>query len=73
MRLTFAIGAGGEPIDVAVAESSGHMAFSLAAMRAVRQYRFRPEFLSRLRAYSLLRIASGVVVNDELYCRRMEV
>ena len=54
VRLTFAIGAGGEPIDVAVAESSGHMAFSLAAMRAVRQYRFRPEFLSRLRTYSLL-------------------
>jgi hypothetical protein len=30
------------------------VAFSLAAVRAVRQYRFRPEFLGRLRTYSLL-------------------
>lgn len=54
VRLTFAIGAGGEPVGVVIAESSGHMAFSLAAMRAVRQYRFRPGFLSRFRTYSLL-------------------
>lgn len=54
VRLTFAIGADGGPVDVAVAESSGHVAFSLAAMRAVRQYRFRSAFFSRLRTYSLL-------------------
>jgi len=54
VRLTFAVGAGGVPVNVSIAESSGHMAFSLAAMRAVKQYRFRSEFLSRLRTYSLL-------------------
>lgn len=53
-RVTFSINARGEPIDLAVAESSGGMAFAMAAMRVVRQYRFRQEFLGSFRTYSLV-------------------
>lgn len=53
-RLTFSIGPHGEPIDLEIAESSGHMAFDLAAMRAVKQYRFRREFLASIRSYTLI-------------------
>ena len=53
-RITFSIDAQGEPIYLAVAESSGHMAFDLAAMRAVGRYRFRHEFLGGFRSYSLV-------------------
>ena len=53
-RIRFSIDAHGEPIDLAVAESSGHMAFDLAAMRAIGRYRFRWEFLGSFRTYSLV-------------------
>ena len=53
-RITFSIAADGKPIGLAVAESSGHMAFDLAAMRAVGRYRFRQEFLGSFRSYSLV-------------------
>lgn len=57
-RLEFSIDSSGNPLDVKIAESSGNMAFGLAAIRAVKKYKFRTEFLSRFRTYSV--IVSGV-------------
>lgn len=53
-RLEFSIDAVGSPLDVKIVEASGNMAFSLAAIRAVKKYKFKPEFLSRYRTYSVI-------------------
>ena len=57
-RVEFSIDPSGHPADVIIVESSGNMAFGLAATRAVQKYKFRSEFLSGYRTYSI--IISGV-------------
>lgn len=54
VRVKFSIDSSGRPVDVVIAESTKDIGVEIAAVRAVKKYRFRSELFSQFKTYSLV-------------------